>query len=308
MSNAVVNILDQVINMGKDHGIVQNHTKNEQLEGRMIHICGQEMINFGSCSYLGLELHPELIKATQEAAANFGTQFSSSRMYASVGLYETLENELSEMYGQPVMVTASTTLGHMSAIPVLVSDNDAVIMDMQVHSSVQMAAQLLKARGISVSVIRHNDMERLESKIVELKAKHDKVWYFADGIYSMYGDCAPFTELERLLDKYEKFNLYIDDAHGMSWTGENGVGMVRREMAHHERMVMTISLNKSFAAAGGAVIFANQEQMDLVRNCGGTMIFSGPVQPPMLGAAIASVRLHRSGAIQPDPGKSSRTH
>ena len=32
--------------------------------------------------------------------------------------------------------------------------------------------------------------------------------------------------------------------------------------------------------------------MRLVRRCGGPMLFSGPIQPPMLGAAVASARLH----------------
>lgn len=42
----------------------------------------------------------------------------------------------------------------------------------------------------------------------------------------MYSDYAPFTALDNLLEKYDKFHLYIDDAHGMGWTGENGNGVV----------------------------------------------------------------------------------
>jgi 7-keto-8-aminopelargonate synthetase-like enzyme len=34
-----------------------------------------------------------------------------------------------------------------------------------------------------------------------------------------------------------------------------------------------------------------------VKNCGGPMIFSGPIQPPMLGAAIASAHIHLSSEI-----------
>lgn len=43
----------------------------------------------------------------------------------------------------------------------------------------------------------------------------------------MYGDAAPVKEIEKLLNKYDNFHLYIDDAHGMSWTGKNGCGYVR---------------------------------------------------------------------------------
>ena len=132
-----------------------------------------------------------------------------------------------------------------------------------------------------------------------LKPKHNKISYLADGVYSMYGDEAPFQALSDLLDKYEQFHLYVDDAHGTGWAGENGSGIVRKRMKyHHERMVMTISLNKSFGAAGGAIVFANEAQKRLVRSCGGTLIFSGPIQPPMLGAACASAELHLNSAIR----------
>ncbi len=57
-----------------------------------------------------------------------------------------------------------------------------------------------------------------------------------------------------------------------------------------------ISLCKSFATSGGAIVFANEAQKSLVRNCGGPMVFSGPIQPPMLGAACASVQLHLSSS------------
>ena len=115
----------------------------------------------------------------------------------------------------------------------------------------------------------------------------------------MHGEGAPLPQLKHLLDTYDAFHLYIDDAHGMSWTGKHGRGYVRSHMEHHPKMVLVVSLNKSFAAAGGAVILPNEAIAESIRHCGGTLIFSGPIQPPMLGAACASARLHLSGAIHP---------
>lgn len=289
--------LNQIIRDGLDKGLVQNHTENERIETNKIIVQGNELINFGSCSYLGLELNEKLKEGVMNAVSNYGTQFSSSRTYLSLGLYEELEGMLRGMFQKPVIVTASTTLGHLATLPVVVGDNDAVILDLQVHSSIQMNVQQLKAKKIPVFVIKHNCMDSLERKIWELRNSYDKIWYFADGVYSMYGDYAPFEKLEELLDKYPKFHLYIDDAHGMSWTGENGVGVVRSHMKHHDKMVLAVSLNKSFAAAGGCIILPNKKMEEDVRNCGSTYIFCGPIQPPMLGAAIASAKLHMSDEI-----------
>ncbi|MCB9274617.1 MAG: pyridoxal phosphate-dependent aminotransferase family protein [Lewinellaceae bacterium] len=123
----------------------------------------------------------------------------------------------------------------MATIPIIVDEKDAVVLDMQVHNSVQMAVQQLKAQGVSITMIRHNDMDALEAKIVQLRNKHRKVWYFADGVYSMYGDFAPMQRLKELMDQYEPFHLYIDDAHGVSWAGENGIGVVCSQLFYHEK-------------------------------------------------------------------------
>ena len=52
----------------------------------------------------------------------------------------------------------------------------------------------------------------------------------ADGIYSMYGDFAPISDLIALSHKYPQLNFYFDDVHGMSWIGSNGTGYVLNEL------------------------------------------------------------------------------
>ncbi|MDN3669764.1 aminotransferase class I/II-fold pyridoxal phosphate-dependent enzyme [Echinicola jeungdonensis] len=299
----MIDTLNQIVEDGFRRKLVHNYTEDEQFEETgNVTIEGTGLVNFGSCSYLGLENDPKLKEGVVHAVTQYGTQFSSSRTYLSIGLYLELETLLQQIFKKPLIVTASTTLGHLAAIPVLVGEKDAVIIDLQAHSSIQMTIQQLKAKKIPIFVIKHNSMEALETKIQNLNNKYDKIWYFADGVYSMYGDYASFGELEKLLNKYEKFHLYIDDAHGMGWTGKNGCGVVRSKMAHHEKMVLAVSLNKSFAAAGGCLVFPNKDLEKKVRNCGSTYIFSGPIQSPMLGAAIASAKLHLSNEINQRQG------
>ncbi|WP_215224105.1 bifunctional aminotransferase class I/II-fold pyridoxal phosphate-dependent enzyme/GNAT family N-acetyltransferase [Echinicola shivajiensis] len=288
----MLEILNEIVQDGVDRGVLQKSTNDDKLSSSNITIQNDNLINFGSCSYLGLEFHPQLVEGVKKALDNYGTQFSTSRTYLSLGLYDELETRLEQIFQKPVIASASTSLGHLACLPVIVEDGDAVILDLQVHSSVQMTAQILKSRKIPLYIIPHNSMEGLESKIKSLTNKHKRIWYLADGVYSMYGDFAPLKELEKLLNKYKQFHLYIDDAHGMSWTGKNGCGYVRSVIEHHDKMILATSLNKSFASSGGALIFPNESWKKKVKNCGSTMIFSGPIQPPMLGAAISSAHLH----------------
>jgi 7-keto-8-aminopelargonate synthetase-like enzyme len=294
----IIEIVDQVLTASTKLGITQCATEDYQLDGRFIRIKGNDMLNFGSCSYLGLELDARLKAGAIDAVQRYGTQFSSSRAYVSVGLYTEAEELLEKIFKQPVILASTVTLGHLSNIPVLVGDRDAVILDAQVHECVQTAVQLLKTRNVTVELIRHNKMDMLEDRIKALSETHEKIWYMADGIYSMFGDALPIHELYQLMDQYEQFHLYVDDAHGMGWAGEHGAGYVLSQVPFHDKLYLVTGLAKSFAAAGGVLVFPNEDAKRLVRNCGKTMIFSGPIQPPVLGAIIASAKIHLSSEIK----------
>lgn len=278
-------------------GISQVVTQDNRIEEREITVHDRSVINFASCSYLGLEQDPRLVLGTIDAVRNYGTQFSSSRAYLSVTLYDELENLLGQLFGNPTIVSSTTTLGHHATIPSVVSRNDLIILDQQVHASVQGAAKVAVANGTAIETVRHNRLDYLENRVKKLQDKYEKIWYMADGVYSMYGDFCPMDELYALADKYECLHLYIDDAHGMSWMGKNGIGYALNERDMHPKMIMLTSLNKSFAAAGGAIITPTEELKQLIKSTGGSLMFSGPVQPPMLGAAVASAKIHLSDEI-----------
>lgn len=289
--------VDGVISEGVKKGVLHLYTSDEPLKDNLLEMNGKEVINFGSCSYLGLEFNEQLKKGAIDAVIKYGTQFSSSRAYVSTGQYAELEKLFERLFGGYVIVAPTTSLAHIATIPVIVGGDDAVIIDHQVHNSVQTAAMLLKPKGIKVEMIRHNRMDLLEEKISELKKSHKKIWYMADGIYSMYGDAAPLDQLQQLLHRYPEFNLYIDDAHGMSCFGIHGRGYVLGNMELHPRMIVATSLAKAFATGGSAVVFHSKETARKVRTCGGPLITSGPLQPATLGAAIASAKIHLSDEI-----------
>lgn len=288
----------QMIEAGLAAGML--HLSASEVTGRHVWVDGQQLFQFGSCSYLGLEKHPKLIAGVIAAVERFGVQFSSSRGYMGVSLLTDLENRLSEMYdGYPVVCAPSTTMMHASAIPVLVRPEDAVLLDQKVHASVHFGVNHVRVQGVPVDVVPHNRIDLLREQIRALKSKHQTIWYFCESIYSMYGNNAPLAELAQLLAEEEQLYVYVDDAHGMSWTGKHGCGRAFEAFGRslHERIVIAFSLNKAFACGGGAIVLPTKELAHRVRSTGPTLIFSGPLQPPMLGAAVASADLHLSPEI-----------
>lgn len=297
-SNKFIDTIDECLTNGAKNGIFHVSLEDNSLNGREITIEGKRVVNFGSCSYLGLEVDERLKQGAIDATIRYGTQYSSSRAFSACPLYEELEDLFYKLFDDnPCVVSATTTLTHVAAIPILVQDDDLVILDHQVHGSVQLAAQLVKARGTRVEMIRHNRMDMLEDLIKANPNKYNKIWYMADGLYSMYGDYAPLKDITVLLEKYSTFHVYIDDAHGMSWTGRHGAGYILSQMPLHPKMVLTTSLAKGFGTGGGVTVLSDKEMLRKIRTCGSSYTFSGPVQPPMLGASVASAKIHLSDEI-----------
>ncbi len=293
----IIETVNEIANHARLNCIAHLHTEDTKLEENIITVNGKPTVHFGSCSYLGLEFNTKIKEAAKNAIDNYGTQFSSSRAYLSPIYYKSLEEKLEKIFDAPTIVAPTTTLGHIAAIPVLVSAEDVVILDHQVHNSVQTATGLVKSKGTRVELLRHNRIDLLEKRIIELRNKYEKIWYMADGIYSMYGDTTPIDEIHKLLDKYPEFHFYVDDAHAMSCFGKNGRGFVLSEHSIHKRMVVATSLNKAFASGGGALIFHDRKTAQLVKNVGGPLITSGPMQPAALGAANATADIHLSDEI-----------
>lgn len=293
----IINTINDIIEQGRINQILQLNTEDSTYNGRTIKINGKETINFGSCSYLGLELDNRLKTAAIEAIQNYGIQYSSSRSYVSCTLYSQLEDLLKQLFGAYCVTSPTTTLGHQAVIPVVVEAGDLIIMDQQVHASVQYAALNMQNKAVEVTIIRHNNIDELEALIIKHSTNKTKIWYMADGIYSMYGDYLPIHQLIALLNKYPCFHLYVDDAHGMSWTGKNGCGYVLGQVELHKKMIVGTSFAKAFGTGGGVFLFSDSELCQKVRNCGGPLIFSGPNQIPVIAASIASAKIHLSSEI-----------
>jgi 7-keto-8-aminopelargonate synthetase-like enzyme len=288
----LVRAMDREMGAAEQSGALMQTADDVVYEGRHVQLNGAPLLNFGSCSYLALELREELKRGAIDAVTRFGTQFPFPRAMLQNPLYLELEAALSQITGGFPVIAASTSLGHISALPVIVDPRDAVVLDMMAHASVHTAASLL--RGMPVIPIHHSDLNELEDQLKALSDKHRKIWYLHDGLYSMRGDFAPLDELAALMEKYPALHLYCDDAHSTTWTGTHGRGYALERLKDKSRVVVALSLNKAFAAGGGALIFPTREMANLVRRSGGPMVFSGALQPALLGAAVASARLHLS--------------
>jgi 7-keto-8-aminopelargonate synthetase-like enzyme len=281
-----------------DLGIFQLKVDSDHYDGRIVRVQGRDIIHFSNCSYVGLETSEALKLGAIDAITRYGTFFSTSRLCIGLDLNEKLEALLDEITGNHTLVTQSTSLGSISAIPIIVTPNDLIVLDHQVHTSVQNAVKIAETQGTKVGMIRHNNMSALEEVIQKQQNKYEKIWYMADGIYSMLGDVCPIEDLYELMDRYPNFHCFVDDAHGISWIGKHGKGMVLHKRPLHPQMVLALSMAKGFGSCGGVLVFPTAEARHLIRCLGTSLIFSGPIPTPVLGACIASAKLHLTDEIR----------
>lgn len=245
-----------------------------------------------------METDNRLKAAAIEAIQKYGIQYPSSRAYVSSTLYTELEDLVQKMFEAPIVLASSLSIGHHGVMPVIIEEGDAIIMDQQVHSSVQDAARKMQLNGVHLTIVRHNNLPELKRKIEELGAKYNRIWYMCDGVYSMYGDVAPINDLVNLADHYKNFYLYIDDAHGMSTSGKNGTGFILSKTALHDKMILCTGMAKGFGTIGAIFVIPDKELASKVRNCSGPLIFSGQQATSILAASIESAKIHLSCEIE----------
>lgn len=280
--------------LARQLGIGRQLIEDDEFQGDTIVLRGHEVGNFGLCSYLGLGDDPRLVDAAIDAVNRYGNSYSSSTAYTALPLYGDLRERFEAMLGAPVVIAASTTLAHMSALPVLVREGDTVVIDAKAHASLLAVMPSLQANGATIHQLPHSDLEALDELAGDAPGR---IWYLFDGLYSMQGVTAPAEELRAMLDRHQHLWLYCDDAHSLGWSGRQGRGQFLERAGWHERLVMTYGLAKSFGTMGGIVANPQAELMELVEATGGPMIFGGPLPPGTLGASIASADIHLSDEL-----------
>ncbi len=298
MGNSLIESAFKVIDDAEKSGVGHVPTKKESdPSGKKLIIRGEKFVTFSLSDYLML-MHDERIKngAIQSIRDN-GFNLSISREYMQLEITEEAESILSEVFGNPVVLFPKTTLASIGTIPLLIKSEDAIILDHHAHSTIGVSVDIARAHGTHVEILRHSNLENLENKIQELRKKHQKIWYLADGVYSMHGDVYPAREIVALLDKYEEFYTYVDDAHGVSWAGPHGSGYVLSQIKQHPKMVIAVSFGKGYGAGGGAVICPNEEMKKLLVHLSLPLMFTGPLEASTLGGLIAASKIHLSNDI-----------
>ncbi len=255
--------------------------------GRWLTVGERRFCNFSSNDYLGLSLHPAVVRAWQQGAERYGVgSGGSGHVSGHTVAHQALESELAEWLGYPrALLFISGFSANQAAIAALTGKEDRIVADKLSHAS------LLEAASHSPAQLRrfaHNDVAQMRTLLA--KPIDGQQLVVTEGIFSMDGDSAPLGEIAQAAGEAQAW-LMVDDAHGTGVVGEQGRGSCHLHGIKPEILIVTFG--KGFGVSGAAVL-CSETVADYLLQFARHLIYSTAMPPAQAMALSAALRVIRS--------------
>ena len=252
-------------------------------------IDGRELINFCTYSYVGLNGDSRVLEAAVQAARQYGTSASASRLVSGERPpHRELERALAAFLGTEdclLFVSGHTT--NVSTLSAIAGPRDLILHDRLIHNSVLQGALASGAQRLSFP---HNNLEALEDILRERRRLYEKVLIVVEGIYSMDGDMAPLPELVRIKTRHKAI-LMIDEAHSLGVAGSTGRGITEHfNISSRQVDIVMGTLSKTLVGCGG-YIAGSRALVELLKFTASGFVYSVGMPPPMAAASRAALEI-----------------
>lgn len=264
--------------------------------GNRMKFRGKDCIVWSLNNYLGLANHPEVRKADEDAARQFGLAYpmGARMMSGNSNYHEQLEKELAEFVGKPdAMLLNYGYQGMVSAIDNLVSRHDVVVYDAESHACILDGLRLHAGKRF---VYKHNDITDCEKQLARAKALTDQtgggILVITEGVFGMSGNQGKVADIVKLKDKFE-FRLFVDDAHGFGTMGKTGAGIGEEQNCMDGIDLYFSTFAKSMASIGG-FIAGETKILKFLRYNMRSQVFAKSLPMPLVLGNLKRLELLRS--------------
>ena len=256
-------------------------------QGPSLTVDGRPVLSFCSNDYLGLANHPAVIKAFQDAAADYGVGAGAAHLVTGHSRpHHDLEEALAEFTGRPRALLFSTGyMANLGVVSALLGRGDAVFEDRLNHASLLDAGLLSGARFRRYA---HADPRVLAEQLASSTVDNKLV--LTDGVFSMDGDLAPLPALAKAATAHGAW-LMVDDAHGLGVLGDGGRGTLSHfGLGAAEVPVLMGTLGKAFGTFG-AFVAGDEDLIETLIQLARTYIYTTALPPAVAAATLTSLRL-----------------
>ena len=262
---------------------------HEGAGGPVTRIGGNENLNFSHYNYLGLNGHPEVNRAAEEAIKRYGTSVGASRLVAGERpVQRELENALADVYGVDDCVAfVSGHATNVSVISTLFGPRDLILHDSLIHNSV---LEGIRLSGATRRSFPHNDLDALDALLDALRTQYERALIVVEGLYSMDGDLPDLPALVDIKQRHGAF-LMLDEAHSLGVLGATGRGIAEHcGVSGKDVDIWMGTLSKTLAGCGG-YIAGSRDLVDILKFAAPGFVYSVGLAPPLAAASLAALRI-----------------
>jgi 8-amino-7-oxononanoate synthase len=274
---------------------------HDGVAGCTTQIAGRQYINFSSYNYLGLNGHPRVNKAAKEAIERWGTSVSASRLVSGErDVQGDLESALADLHGvEDCIVFVSGHATNVTTIGYLFGPKDLVLHDALIHNSVLQGIQLSGAHRRSFP---HNDWQKLDEILRDIRGQYERVLITIEGLYSMDGDIPDLPRFIEVKRRHKAF-LMVDEAHAIGVLGTHGKGIAEHfGISTRDVDIWMGTLSKTLASCGG-YIAGEKALVEHLKYMAPGFLYSVGISPPLAAAALEALRI-----LQAEPERVERLH
>lgn len=257
---------------------------------------GKECIVWSLNNYIGLANHPEIRKADEEAARDWGMGYpmGARMMSGQTKFHEQLEKELADfMQKEDTILLNFGYQGMASAIDSLVDRSDVIVYDSESHACILDGMRLHMGKRF---VFKHNDIEDLQKQLNRaqklIEGTNGGILVITEGVFGMAGDQGKLKEIVALKANYN-FRLFVDDAHGFGTIGATGQGAGEAQGVQDGIDIYFGTFAKAMASIGG-FIAADKQVVEFLRYNMRSQIFAKSLPMPIVIGALKRLELLRT--------------
>ncbi len=262
---------------------------HEGVSGATARVGGRELLNFSNYNYLGLSGHPVVTLAAQDAAEQYGTSVSASRIASGERpLHADLERELARFVGaEDALVFVGGHATNVAVLSHLFGPGDLVLCDALIHNSALQGAAFSGARWLTFP---HNDWAACHAMLGELRPRHRRAIVVIEGAYSADGDVPDLAQFVAVKQRHAAM-LMVDEAHSLGVLGETGRGVAEWAGVNPSDVdILMGTLSKALASCGGYVA-GSAALVEYLKYTAPGFVYSVGITPPNAAAALAALRL-----------------
>jgi len=270
--------------------------------GAEVTVDGRRYVYFAGTAYLGLQGHPDVIRAACEATQQYGLGSATTRAwFGTMPPVAAVEHRAAEFFAvDDALYCASGYMAPAIVARALREQFDVAFVDQRAHYALQ---EGLLLAGRPIVTFRGSDPDALRRALAEHLPPGGRPLVASDGVFSVLGTIAPVEEYRQILAAYPGSTLLLDDAHAVGVLGANGRGTLEHvglsaplspggrgtggEGAGDDgpQLVMSATLSKALGGFGG-IIPGGAAWIGALKSH--SPAFAGASAPPVPAAAASA--------------------